>query len=101
MIIHVKSEGNKKIFEPEGRLDTNAAVDFGATLEKEVTAEVKELIIDMDKCPYVASSGLRVILQAQKTMQKQQGEMIIRNVNEVVMEVFEMTGFCDILNIEE
>jgi len=61
---------------------------------------VKELVIDMEKCAYVASSGLRVILQAQKSINRVQGSMVVKNVNETVMEVFEMTGFSDILTIE-
>ena len=100
MNINVKSEGNKKWIELDGRLDTTAAPQLGDVIEKELQEPVKELVIDMEKCAYVASSGLRVILQAQKSINRVQGSMIVKNVNETVMEVFEMTGFSDILTIE-
>ncbi len=100
MKIDVKSEGNKKWITPDGRLDTAAASEFSSVIEQELQGGVKELVIDMEKCGYVASSGLRVILQAQKTMNRVGGTMVVRHVNEVVKEVFEMTGFSSILTIE-
>nr|MBQ8251750.1 STAS domain-containing protein [Lachnospiraceae bacterium] len=100
MNINVKSEGNKKWIELDGRLDTTAAPQLSEVIEKELQETVKELVIDMEKCGYVASSGLRVILQAQKNINRVQGSMVVKNVNETVMEVFEMTGFSDILTIE-
>ena len=60
---------------------------------------ITNLVFDFEKLEYVSSAGLRVILAAQKTMNKQ-GEMVIKNVSEVIMEVFEITGFVDILTIE-
>ena len=62
-------------------------------------ADALKLVLDFAALDYVSSAGLRVILQAQKTMNKQ-GEMVIRNVNESINEVFEVTGFIDILTIE-
>lgn len=100
MKINVKSEGNKKWIELDGRLDTTAAPELSAVLEKELQGDVKELEIDMASCGYVASSGLRVILQAQKNINRVNGSMVVKNVNDVVMEVFEMTGFSSILTIE-
>lgn len=100
MKIEVKSDGNKKWITPDGRLDTAAATELSNLIEQELQGDVKELVIDMEKCGYVASSGLRVILQAQKTMTRMGGTMVVRHVNEVVMEVFEMTGFSSILTIE-
>ncbi len=100
MKINIKSEGTKKWIELDGRLDTTAAPELGKVIEQELKNGVKELEIDMGKCGYVASSGLRVILQAQKTMNRVGGSMVVRNVNELVMEVFEMTGFSSILTIE-
>ncbi|MDR0433689.1 MAG: STAS domain-containing protein [Gracilibacteraceae bacterium] len=80
----------------EGRLDTSTAPQ----LEKELyLAGVTKLVFDFADIEYVSSAGLRVLLSAQKKMNKQ-GEMIVRNVNETVAEVFEITGFSDILNIE-
>ena len=80
----------------EGRLDSNTA----ALLEEEIKGknDINQLILDFEKLVYLSSAGLRVILSAQKMMNKQ-GEMILENVNETIMEVFEMTGFCDILTI--
>ena len=82
----------------EGRLDTTTSPQ----LEQELNASldgVTELTLDMAKLAYLSSAGLRVILSAQKRMNKQ-GRMIVRNVNETIMEVFEITGFVDILTIE-
>ena len=79
----------------EGRLDTTTAPQ----LEKELELEgVLKLVFDFENLDYVSSAGLRVLLSAQKKMNKQ-GEMLIRNVNETVAEVFEVTGFSDILTI--
>lgn len=82
----------------EGRMDTTTAPQFDEEL-KDSIGGCKELIIDFEKLEYLSSAGLRVLLATQKTMNKQ-GKMIIRNVNEPIMEVFEMTGFVDILTIE-
>ncbi len=82
----------------EGRLDTVTAPE----LEKELTGSlngVKSLIFDFEKLEYISSAGLRVLLSAQKTMAKQ-GEMKVIHVNETTMEIFEVTGFTDILTIE-
>ena len=62
--------------------------------------DVKELIFDFSKLEYISSAGLRILLMMQKKMMKQ-GSMVIRHVNEIVAEVFEVTGFSDILTIEE
>lgn len=82
----------------EGRLDTTTAPQLEAKLSAEY-AGLSELVFDFAKLVYISSAGLRVILAAQKTMNKQ-GTMVIRNVNEEIMEVFNITGFSDILTIE-
>ena len=82
----------------EGRLDTTSAPEFDAVVKNEL-AGVETLILDLKKLQYTSSAGLRVILIAQKTMNKQ-GKMILKNVAEAVMEVFEMTGLSDLLTIE-
>lgn len=82
----------------EGRLDTTTAPKLEAELKQSLGDSTK-LIFDFEKLEYLSSAGLRVLLAAQKVMNKQ-GEMIIRNVNEVISEVFEVTGFSDILTIE-
>ena len=81
-----------------GRLDTTTAPE----LEKELKASldgVTTLVIDMSALDYISSAGLRVLLSAQKTMNKQ-GEMKVVHVGETIMEIFEVTGFSDILTIE-
>ncbi len=82
----------------EGRLDTTTAPQLEAELKQSVDG-ITLLELDFDKLEYLSSAGLRVILAAQKTMNKQ-GKMVIRHVNETIMEVFEVTGFIDILTIE-
>lgn len=82
----------------EGRLDTTTAPN----LEKELKyslGDVTELIMDFEKLEYISSAGLRVLLSAQKTMNKQ-GEMKIIHVSDTIMEIFKVTGFSDILTIE-
>ena len=81
----------------EGRLDTSPAPQLEAEL-KELDG-VAELVLDMDKLVYLSSAGLRAILALQKRMSRQ-GKMIVRHVCGEIMEVFEMTGFADILTIE-
>ena len=82
----------------EGRLDTTTAPELEASL-KESFEGVEKLVLDFANLEYLSSAGLRVLLAAQKVMNKQ-GEMVIRNVNETINEIFEVTGFIDILTIE-
>lgn len=82
----------------EGRLDTNTAPQLEEALSGMLDG-MESLILDFEKLDYVSSAGLRVLLSAQKTMTKQ-GEMKVIHVNETVNEIFEVTGFCDILTIE-
>ena len=79
----------------EGRLDTTTA----PKLEEELRGGITRLVFDVEKLEYISSAGLRVLLAMQKLM-NQQGEMVLQNVNEAVMEVFEVTSFSDILSIE-
>ena len=81
-----------------GRLDTTTAPALETEIKDSVSG-VTELILDFEKLDYVSSAGLRVILGAQKIMNAQ-GSMIVRNVNADIREVFEITGFSDILTIE-
>ncbi len=100
MEIMIKQNGNSLDVGIDGRLDTNAAPELMKKLEEILVAPVKELILDMENCDYIASSGLRAILLAQKKMNGLGGSMLVRNVVDDVMEVFEMTGFADILEFE-
>ena len=82
-----------------GRLDTTTAPQMEAELNAAIGG-VTALVLDFAKLDYISSAGLRVLLAAQKTMLKQQGKMTVKNVAPEIMEVFEITGFADILTIE-
>ena len=82
----------------EGRLDTTTAPRLEEVLRGSVDG-VSRLVFDLENLEYISSAGLRVLLAMQKLMNRQ-GEMVLQNVNEAVMEVFEVTGFSDILRIE-
>jgi anti-sigma B factor antagonist len=84
----------------EGRLDTTTAPELDQDLKSSLLY-ISELIFDFSALEYISSAGLRVLLSAQKTMTNNQGVMKIRHVNEMVMEVFEVTGFADMLTIEK
>ena len=92
------TEGTTMNLALEGRLDTTTAPQLEAELKGSLDG-VTELNMDFEKLEYLSSAGLRVILATQKTMNKQ-GKMVIRHVNETIREVFEVTGFIDILTIE-
>ena len=96
-IVKTKQE-NTLTIAPEGRLDTMTAPELEAVLKAELDG-VETLIFDLEKLDYISSAGLRVLLSAQKTMNRQ-GSMKILHANEIIMEVFEVTGFTDILTIE-
>ena len=99
MTINKNLEGSKQTLSLEDRLDTVTAPALEAELKQSLN-DVAELFFDFSKLAYISSVGLRVLLSAQKTMNRQ-GSMVIRHVNESIMEVFEVTGFIDILSIEE
>lgn len=99
MNIKKTREGNTMTIALEGRLDTTTAPVLEEELKKEISG-VEELYFDFQALDYISSAGLRVLLSAQKTMNNQ-GKMVIKNANEDVMEIFEVTGFVDILSIEE
>ena len=83
----------------EGRMDSVTAPELKAVLDEELPGPEK-LILDIKELQYISSAGLRVILSADKTMKKQ-GELIVRHPNEQVLEVFDVTGFNEILTIEK
>lgn len=98
MEIIKNQDGSSLEITVDGRLDTVTA----PVLESEIKDSIEgitSLVLDFAKLAYVSSAGLRVILSAQKIMNKQ-GKMIIKNVNSEIMDVFEITGFADILTIE-
>ena len=99
MEIRQNREGDNLTIELEGRLDAITSHDLGAVLEKSLEG-VKQLIFDLKDLQYTSSAGVRQFLGAQQVMEEQ-GSMLIRNVNESVMDIFEETGFDEILEIEE
>ena len=98
MTIEIKRGTEETIIELKGRLDTTTAPALDKTINDDI-GETKNLVLDAKGLEYISSAGLRVLLSAQKKMQKI-GSMKVTNVCEEVMEVFEMTGFADILVIE-
>ena len=98
MTIEIKRNAEETVIELAGRLDTTTAPALDNTINGDI-AGTKNLVLDIKGLEYISSAGLRVLLGAQKKMQKI-GSMKVVNVCEAVMEVFEMTGFADILVIE-
>ena len=98
MIIEKNLNGTELTLTISGRLDTTTAPQLEAEI-KQSSAGVEKLVLDFTALEYLSSAGLRVLLAAQKVMNKQ-GEMIIKNVNDTINEIFEVTGFIDILTIE-
>ena len=98
MTIEKKVNGNGLEIALEGRLDTMTAPELEAELNQSLGG-VDSLTLDFSKLEYISSAGLRVLLSAHKVMSTK-GGMKVTNVNEIVQEVFEVTGFADILNIE-
>ena len=97
MTITKTLENKKAILSVEGWLDTNSAPELGSEIE--ALSDIESLILDFDKLEYISSAGLRILLSTQKIMNKQ-GSMVIKNVNEDVMDIFNITGFVDFLTIE-
>ena len=98
MTIDKNHSGSALTLTLSGRLDTINAPRLEAEL-KESLEGVEHLVLDFAALDYLSSAGLRVLLAAQKMMNKQ-GKMVVRNVNETIAEIFDVTGFCDILTIE-
>lgn len=98
MTIEIKKNATETIIEIVGRLDTITAPVLDKTIHENLD-DTKNLVLDLKGMEYISSAGLRVLLGAQKKMQKI-GSMKVKNVCAEVMDVFEMTGFADILVIE-
>ena len=97
MTIEIKKSAEQTVIEIVGRLDTITAPALDKTINEDI-GDTKNLVLDVKSLEYISSAGLRVLLSAQKKMQKI-GSMKVMNVCPEVMEVFEMTGFADILVI--
>ena len=98
MNIEQKKDGKALVLALAGRLDTVTAPELEAALN-DALAGVEELTFDFEKLDYISSAGLRVLLAAQKTMNRQ-GSMKVIHANEMILEIFEVTGFADILTVE-
>ena len=98
MTIEIKRNAGETTIELVGRLDTTTAPALDKTINEDI-GDTKNLVLNLKGLEYISSAGLRVLLGAQKKLQKV-GSMKVINVCEAVMEVFEMTGFADILVIE-
>lgn len=98
MTIDKMIEEKKLTITLTGRLDTTTAPQLETELKQNISG-VEALILDFSGLEYLSSAGLRVLLSAQKVMNRQ-GSMTVKNVNEIIMEIFEVTGFVDLLTIE-
>ena len=98
MTIECTKNGTQLTIALNGRLDTTTAPLLEAEFKQNV-AGMTDVIFDFAELAYLSSAGLRVLLAAQKIMNKQ-GSMVVRNVNETIAEIFEITGFIDVLTIE-
>ena len=98
MTIEKTKDGSVLTLAISGRLDTMTSPQFEKVIQSELDG-ISELIIDFVDLDYISSAGLRVLLSAQKSMNKK-GKMTVKNVNETVKEILEVTGFIDILTIE-
>ena len=96
--VSVSNEGAEYTFTVEGRLDTNTSPELEAKIN-EVIGDANKLIIDLAKLEYISSAGLRVLLGAAQVMDDK-GEMVVRNVTTAVREIFDLTGFNHVFNIE-
>ena len=98
MTITKQQNGSNLVLALEGRLDTITSPELEAELKKDLNS-VESLVLDFSKLDYISSAGLRVLLSAHKVMSRK-GGMKVTHVNEIVQEVFDVTGFSDILTIE-
>lgn len=99
MNVAVEKNGGECLVKVDGRLDTTTAPELEKALS-EVLDSAEKLVLDLNGLAYVSSAGLRVLLGAQKKMNARKAAMVLRHVDSMVMEVFEVTGFLDILTIE-
>ncbi len=98
MTINKSMENDKLTVNVQGRLDTATAPELEQALQESM-ADVNELVIDLEGLEYMSSAGLRILLASHKAMSAKRGMKVI-NVNDIIAEIFEITGFSDILDIE-
>jgi anti-anti-sigma factor len=100
LMIYEEINDNTLILYPEGKLGTNACRKFETEMNEFLARGVKKLILDFRKMLYISSAGLRVLVTVQKKLSKIDGRMVVKNVNNLIMEVFKISGFAEILAIE-
>mgnify|MGYP003405972846 FL=1 len=98
MVIDKKKNGTQMTVALTGRLDTITAPELESSLKEDIDG-VTELNFDFTNLEYISSAGLRVLLSAQKIMNKQ-GSMVVKNANDMIKDVFDVTGFSDILKVD-
>lgn len=99
MEIRKSEEGRKIVVEPVGRIDTFSAPEFSEEVMKVIT-DADELVIDLSKVIYVSSAGLRAFANVDKEMVKKGGKLVVRDANDAVTEVFNITGFGAVIDIQ-
>lgn len=92
-------DGTTLTVKPDGRLDTATSQELERLMQPEMEG-MKDIIIDMEKVDYISSGGLRVLLAAEQYMEDRDGSMKVIHVNPLIMEVFRMAGFLDLLTVE-
>lgn len=100
MKVEIEKKDSELTAKIEGRLDTTTAPQLESELADNLKEDTTKLVLDMEELEYVSSAGLRVILSAHKKMAAKGGELEVCNVKDIIMEVFEITGFADILTIK-
>lgn len=100
MTININSYGSTFILAPLGKIDTNTSPELKAAIDQ-LPDSVKDIILDFTDVDYISSAGLRVLVQTQNKMESKGGSIKITNVNQIVDEIFEITGFGDLLPIEK
>ena len=100
LTITKKNEQEKLIVTASGRIDTSTSPQLDTEVKNSLDG-ITELILDFEKVSYISSSGLRILLSLHKIMDSKEGRLVIRKPTEMVLEVFDVTGFADVLNIEK
>ncbi|MFC2094197.1 STAS domain-containing protein [Bacteroidota bacterium] len=99
MNVVVRENNNIKILDFEGKLDTNTAPEADKMINEILNAGCLKLIVNFKNLNYISSAGLRCLLAAAKNLKKVNGDLRVCNLNEVVQEIFDISGFCSILNV--
>ena len=101
MQVTVQSENNVTVASVEGRLDAVSGPKLESQLSKLIADGQTSIILDLDELEYISSAGLRVVLTTAKKLKALEGKLVLCNLQEMVMQIFEVSGFCSILNIAD